>query len=222
MEKIEEELKIDEFRRSFLIYTRKAFKMLPNLENPCILDIGCGSGIPTLELATLSNGKIIGIDIDQNAISEFKKKIKDSNLSKRIKALNLSLFDVNFPKECFDIIWAEGAVGPIGFEKALRHCKRLLKPNGFMVIHDDLKKKEEKLEMILKDGYELHDMFELPEDTWGIEYYQPLEIKMKEFRIKHKESPQIMEKLKKYQDEINAFKNDPSDFKSIFYIIKRI
>jgi hypothetical protein len=36
-----------------LQFTRKAFEMLPALHNPRILDVGCGRGGPTLELARL-------------------------------------------------------------------------------------------------------------------------------------------------------------------------
>ncbi len=50
----------DESRRNLLKYTRKAFRMIPGIKNPDILDIGCGSGIPTVELAKLSGGKVIG------------------------------------------------------------------------------------------------------------------------------------------------------------------
>jgi len=46
----------DLLREGLIKYTRKAFHMLPKLDKPCILDVGCGSGIPTMELARLSNG----------------------------------------------------------------------------------------------------------------------------------------------------------------------
>jgi len=51
-------------RERLLKYTRRAFRMLPKLDKPCILDIGCGSGVPTVGLARLSGGEVIGIDID--------------------------------------------------------------------------------------------------------------------------------------------------------------
>lgn len=38
----------DKIRKRLLKYTRKAFRMLPQMEKPRILDIGCGSGIPTI------------------------------------------------------------------------------------------------------------------------------------------------------------------------------
>ena len=40
--------------------TRRAFNSIPRLKkNPFILDIGCGQGMQTIELAKISDGKII-------------------------------------------------------------------------------------------------------------------------------------------------------------------
>jgi len=50
--------------------------LLPKYLNPHILDVGCGSGIPAMELAKLSSGHITGIDIDQPSLDRFKKSRK--------------------------------------------------------------------------------------------------------------------------------------------------
>ena len=50
-------MKKDLVRKRLLKYTRKAFRMLSQMDKPRILDIGCGSGAPTLELARLSQGE---------------------------------------------------------------------------------------------------------------------------------------------------------------------
>jgi len=39
-----------------------------------ILDIGCGSGVPTLELARLRHGQITGVDIDHACLEELARK----------------------------------------------------------------------------------------------------------------------------------------------------
>lgn len=66
-----------------LDYTRNAYHMLPRIDQPRILDVGCGRGDPTLELAKLSDGEIIGVDIDwwldyfgplEERIRELRKK----------------------------------------------------------------------------------------------------------------------------------------------------
>jgi ubiquinone/menaquinone biosynthesis C-methylase UbiE len=41
----------ESIRKRLLKYTRRAFRMLPEMGGPRMLDIGCGSGVPTLELA---------------------------------------------------------------------------------------------------------------------------------------------------------------------------
>ena len=43
--------KKDLIRRRLVKYSRKALKMIPEMDKPRILDIGCGSGVSTLELA---------------------------------------------------------------------------------------------------------------------------------------------------------------------------
>ena len=96
--------------------------MLPKRKNPKILDIGCGTGVPTLELAKISDGQIIAIDIDQDALDVLSKYIENLGLTDRIKVLNRSLLDLGFSNERFDIIWAEGVLQFIGFEKALQNC----------------------------------------------------------------------------------------------------
>lgn len=39
--------------------------MLPSIKNPVIADIGCGTGVPTIELARLSDGMIYAVDTDE-------------------------------------------------------------------------------------------------------------------------------------------------------------
>ena len=73
----------ERIRKRLLKYTRKAFRMLPEMDKPRILDIGCGTGIPTMELARLSNGRITGLDIDKTALNELYIKIEKAGLSDR-------------------------------------------------------------------------------------------------------------------------------------------
>jgi len=110
-----------------------------------LLIIGCGSGVPTMELAKLSDGEIIGIDIDQELLDILSKKIEEEGLTNRVKAVKCSLLDIKFPDNSFDVIWAEGSITSLGVEKSLKKWNRLIKPEGFLVVHDERKHFFEKL-----------------------------------------------------------------------------
>jgi len=208
-------------RARFLKYTRKAFFKLPRQKEPKILDIGCGSGIPTLELAKLSNGEVIGIDTDQSSIEELKRKITKEALSNRVEGINLSMFEMKFPDEAFDIIWSEGAIRTIGFETSLKQWRRFLKRNGYLVIHCQTKYVVDSLSYIPKHGYSLKEAVQLPPDAWLTEFYQPLEEKMSTLLHKYATSSDALQLLRQLQSEIIMVKKNPRNFRSSFYIMKK-
>jgi len=211
----------DLLRERLCKYTRKAFHMLPKLDKPRILDIGCGSGVPTVELARLSNGQITGLDINQPLLDRLTRKIKEAKLSDRVKTVKSSMFDMGFPDESFDIIWAEGSISVIGFKRGIKEWRRFLKPNGFLVVHDEKGNINEKLEQISSYGYELLGYFTLDEDTWWNEYYFPLEKRISEIRTQYADEPKALAVLDKDQREIDMFKKDSSRYCSVFFIMKK-
>lgn len=153
-------------RKRLAKYSRKALRVIPGMGKPRILDIGCGSRVSTMELARLTEGEITGLDIDQNALDRLNRKIEKAGLLDQFRTLNCSLLDMEFPDESFDIVWSEGSIHVIGFEKGLQEWKRLIRPGGFMVVHDEMGNVKEKLEQISSCGYELLGYFILNTDVW--------------------------------------------------------
>jgi len=215
------QIKKDLVRKRLAKYTRKAFRMLPEMDKPRILDVGCGSGVGTMELARLSNGEIIGLDIDQSVLDRLTRKIEKADLSDRVKTLNCSILDMEFPDESFDIIWSEGSIFVIGFERGLQEWRRFLKPGGFMVIHDEKGNVKEKLEQISGCGYELLGYFILDIDTWWTEYFAPLEKLVNETRTLYSENRQVPEALHQAQREIDMFRKNPERNSSVCFVMKR-
>jgi len=195
--------------------------MLPKLDKPRILDIGCGSGVPTMELARLGQGDVIGIDIDQLALDKLNRKIAKAGFANRVQAVNCSILDMVFPDESFDIIWSEGSIFIIGFERGIREWKRFLKPNGFMVIHDERENVEEKLEQISRCGYKLLGYFILSEDTWRAEYFAPLEKLVAKSQTSYTDDPQKLEELNQARRELEMFKNDPERNNSVYFVMQK-
>jgi len=232
----------DRLREGFCKYMRKAYRILPKLNKLRILDIGCGSGVPTLELARLSQGEVIGIDIHQPSLDRLTRRIEQAGLSNRVKAMNRSMFNLDFADESFDIIWSEGSIFVIGFERGLREWRRLLKPQGFLVIHDmtwfrlsppqeiydywksyypGIKTVPENLEQFSSFGYELIGHFALPEDTWWIKYYSPLERCIKELRAQYIDDPEALLILDKEQHEIDISRKYHKWYGSAYFIVQK-
>jgi ubiquinone/menaquinone biosynthesis C-methylase UbiE len=211
----------DAIRKHFEKFTRKAFEMLPQLDKPQILDIGCGSGIPTMQLAVLSNGHIAALDIDQVSIERLRRKIEAAGLCGRVETVTASMFDMDFPEESFDIIWAEGSIHVTGFARGLREWGRLLRPGGFLAVHDEKGDIGEKLEQISNCGYELRGYFELDEETWRKEYFAPLKKLIDESRTKTAVDPGVMALVDREQQDLDFFKENPSRCCSVFFVMKK-
>jgi len=215
------ELYKEHLREGLSKYTRKAYEMLPELNKPRILDIGCGSGASTIELARLCNGHIIGLDIDQPLLDKLRTKAEEAGFSNRVKTLKSSMFQMDFADESFDIIWSEGSIFIIGFEKGLKEWRHFLKPNGFLVVHDESKNTKKKLKQIPNCGYNLLEYFSLPEDAWWVEYYDPLEQRIQELRTEYIDDTESLNVLDKEQDEIDMFKKYRESYGSVFFIMQK-
>jgi ubiquinone/menaquinone biosynthesis C-methylase UbiE len=221
-EQAESKIDIDRIRANLIKYTRRAFQLLPALDRPSILDIGCGSGVPTMELASLSNGQITALDIDQPLLDRLRIKVEKAGLSDRVKVMKCSMSEMDFPDESFDIIWAEGSIAAIGFKRGLREWRRFLKTNGFLAVHDESGNIAEKLEQIAGCGYELIDRFILDEDIWWTEYYAPLEKMASELRGERENDPGASAFISNAQQEIDMFKKEPARCCSVFFIMKKV
>jgi ubiquinone/menaquinone biosynthesis C-methylase UbiE len=201
----------DSIRINLLDFTRAAFKMLPPMDNPSILDIGCGSGIHTIELAKLCNGHITAIDIDIPALVLLQRRIKEQNLSHRFAIKKVSMLDLHLLGESFDIIWAEGSIYAVGFEKGIRDWKQFLTKDGFLVLHDENDRVDAKLEIIKKYGYKILGQIEVPHEEWEERYYKPLLS-----AIINKKLPDS--EFRELRKEIDTFKR--TKMGSIFFVLQ--
>jgi ubiquinone/menaquinone biosynthesis C-methylase UbiE len=215
--------------------------MLPSLPSPDILDIGCGPGGPTVTLARLSGGCVTGIDTHQPFLDEVAKRAQRVGLSDRVEAVNASMFDIPFPDGSFDIVWAEGSIYIIGFEKGLEAWRRLLKSPGFLVVHEmcwlqpdppaeihdywmklyaGITTVPKNIEMIDRNRYDLLGHFTLPEDAWWIEYYEPLQDRIQGFRVKYAGDPEALRVIEDEQKEIDMYRKYQRWYGSVFFVMK--
>ncbi len=215
-------IKKDHIRGNLNKYTRKAFEMIPKIKSPRILDIGCGTGVPTIELAKISNGYVTALDIDESSLNFLRRKRKENKLNNQVSIIKDSIKTMDLTEENFDIIWAEGSIFVIGFENSIKRWYRFLKPNGFLVIHDENKDKTKKISLITKYGYALINQFELTDKIWWLEYYNPLERLIQEFHNKYPNDFELFNEINKNQIEIDKCKSNSTVVSSFFVIMQKV
>ena len=117
-------------------------KAIDKIELDCddelnILDIACGVGNSTMLLANYYKNSIVeGFDLFKHYVKKLDEKISDNNLSDRVFSYTMDMNDPDFANEEFDIVYCEAAIDIIGFKKGLTEWKRMLKPNGYMIVSD--------------------------------------------------------------------------------------
>jgi ubiquinone/menaquinone biosynthesis C-methylase UbiE len=82
-------------------YTKKAYEMLPKMDQPKILDIGCGPGGPTIELARMSGGDVFGMDTHQSYLAVLEERI--NQLRAKYKENPETLRTLNSEQEEIDL-----------------------------------------------------------------------------------------------------------------------
>lgn len=117
--------------------TLKALGFIENLTSKSkIADLGCGTGGQTMVLGKHTKGHITGIDIFPKFINIFNKNASTLNLNDRVKGIVGSMDNLPFQEGELDLIWSEGAIYNIGFERGLREWRKYLKKDGYVAVSE--------------------------------------------------------------------------------------
>ena len=73
------------------------------------------------------------MDNHQPFLDYLKKRAEEEGVSEKIRIVNGDMFALNYENNSFDVIWSEGAIFVIGFEKGLREWRNLLTIEGILL-----------------------------------------------------------------------------------------
>jgi len=224
-------------------YTRRAFHYISHPpKHPFILDIGCGQGMQTIELAKISNGKIIALDNHQAFLDILMEQAKKQKLEEKIIPKNMSMLDMDFEEEAFDIIWSEGALYFMGFQNGLKRCHQLLKDEGCLAVtelvyialnppddvveyfnseYPDIKNIQENIEIIENEGYDLISHFTLPESAWLNNYYLPIEKELPRLNNKYQGNKVALAVFEGFRNEVDFYRKYSKFYGYEFFVMQK-
>jgi SAM-dependent methyltransferase len=224
--------------------TLKALSFINNLTPESrIVDLGCGTGGQTMILAQDVPGQITGIDLFPDFIRLFNQNAERLNLQERVKGEIGSMDKLSFQEGELDLIWSEGAIYNIGFERGLTEWRKFLKTGGYIAVTEAswfTDERPEEIEKFWMDAYPEIDTipnkvvqmqkagyvpvasFILPENCWTEHYHVP-QVTVQEAFLKKYAGNKMAEEFICFQRyEAELYSKYKAYYGYVFFIGKKI
>ncbi len=224
--------------------TIKAASFIDHLNNESrIADLGCGTGGQTLVLAHHLPGQITGVDLFSGFIDLFNANASQQNLHTRVNGIVGSMDNLPFQAEELDLIWSEGAIYNIGFNKGLNEWRKFLKTGAYVAVTEVswfTSERPAEIETFWNDAYPEIDTipnkvsqlqaagylpvanFILPENCWTEHFYAP-QVKAQElFLKKYSGNQTAAEFIANERHEAQLYSRYKEYYGYVFYIGKKI
>lgn len=220
--------------------TIKALSFIKNLnEKSQIADLGCGTGGQTLTIAQHAPGNITGIDLFPAFIDIFNTNASKLNVNQRVKGLVGSMDDLPFQEQQLDLIWSEGAIYNIGFEKGVNYWKKFLKKGGYLAVTEACWFTDErpaeindfwmeaypeidtiavKTAQLQKAGYIPAAAFILPQNCWTEHFYEPQNKSQEIFLNKYPENKAALDLVEYMRKEVYLYEKYCDYYGYVFFI----
>ncbi len=223
--------------------TLRALSFINGLtEKSKIADIGCGTGGQTMVLGQNTPCEIIGVDAWPDFIDQLNQIAQSKNLQNRVKGIVGNMENLPFEEEKLDLIWSEGAIYNIGFERGLNEWRKFLKKGGYIAVTENTWFSEErpdeiqdfwqkaypeidtipnKVAQMQKVGYLPIATYVLPETIWTA-YYTWQTLRREAFLKKYAGNKAVEEFIDAQRYEAELYYKYKEYYGYVFYIGKKI
>lgn len=225
--------------------TIRALSFIDNLtEDSRIADLGCGTGGQTRVLAQNAPGRITALDLFPDFIRIFNHRAEELGLQDRVKGIVGSMTDIlPFEAASLDLIWSEGAIYNIGFERGLNEWRQYLKRGGYIAVSEASwftdKRPDEihnfwmenypeidtipnKVAQMQEAGYVPVATFIIPEDCWTEHFFAPCRQAQESFLKKHAGNSMAEDLIVNQRREDGLYHKYKEFYGYVFYIGKKL
>lgn len=117
-----------------------------------ILELGCGEGKVLLALRRNNHkGRLVGIDVSKGMFANAKKFVREHGIKPKIEFMEGMADSLEFPDSSFDILLSFYMLYHMpGIQKTLVEWKRVLKPNGRILVATNSSENREKFHRFKK------------------------------------------------------------------------
>jgi SAM-dependent methyltransferase len=223
--------------------TQRAYRSIGELPpHGRILDVGCGPGIQTIDLASIFPGTITALDNHPPYLLRLDARARAAGLSRCIRLVQAWMFSMPFQKERFDVIWAEGAIYILGFDRALEEWRPLLRRGGYLAAthlswlaadvpreprafwertYPAIRHVDENAAACSEHGFELVEHFTLPESAWWTDYYGPMERRLAGLRDEYgEEDGEALAVIDASHEQIDVYRRFSRYYGYVFYVLR--
>ncbi|GGO83578.1 methyltransferase type 11 [Marinobacterium nitratireducens] len=208
-----------------------------------IVDLGCGTGGQTRVLAGHAPGSVTGLDLFPDFIRIFNANSQAAGLSERVRGIVGSMDALPFAEEELDLIWSEGAIYNIGFERGIREWRRFLRPGGYLAVSEaswftesrpdeidrfwneaypGIDTIANKVGQLQQAGYVPVAIFILPENCWTDHFYKPQVPVQEKFLQQHADNPAAAGLVAEQQREARLYDRYKTYYGYAFYIARKL
>lgn len=198
-------------------------------------------GRQTAVLASALDGPVTAVDLLPEMIEGLHRRMETEGRTEQVTGIVASMLSLPFAEASFDLLWAEGSIYNIGFEKGLTQWRQFLKPDGFIAVtecswlssarpdemgffRDNFPEIDDisgKIRCMERAGYRPVAHFILPDSCWTENYYAPAAARAREFLATYDDAPLARHFVERLEEEIEQYRRYGRRYGYVFYIGQR-